>query len=133
MKLTKWSPLFDVGVESPVIPIWVSFLQLRCHLYSSCILHGLSSIFGKPLKIDTATSVGSSPSVARVLVEIDIAKSYPDKVCFAWVLLVFTKDDPAWLAGGGVADPRLSSFLHLLDLRPSSSCVAILLLGLSFC
>ncbi|KAL0908326.1 hypothetical protein M5K25_022815 [Dendrobium thyrsiflorum] len=77
----NWSPLLDVGVESPVIPIWVSFLQLRPHLYSPRILHGLASIFGKPLKIDTATSVGSRPSVAHVLVEIDIMKIYPDKVC----------------------------------------------------
>ncbi|KAL0913285.1 hypothetical protein M5K25_016733 [Dendrobium thyrsiflorum] len=80
MKLIKWSPLLDVGVESPVIPIWVSFPQLRPHLYSPRILYGLASIFGKPLKIDTATSVGSRPSVARVLVEIDITKTYPGKV-----------------------------------------------------
>ncbi|KAL0908480.1 hypothetical protein M5K25_022977 [Dendrobium thyrsiflorum] len=80
MKLTKWSPLFDVSVESPVIPIWVSFPQLRPHLFSPRILHGLGSIFGKPLKIDTAISAGSRPSVAHVLVELDITKSYPDKI-----------------------------------------------------
>ncbi|KAL0925370.1 hypothetical protein M5K25_003693 [Dendrobium thyrsiflorum] len=79
MKLTKWSPLVDIGVESPVIPIWVSFPLLRPHLFAPRILNGLASLFGKPLKIDSATSIGSRPSVARVLVELDITKAYPDK------------------------------------------------------
>ncbi|KAH0457530.1 hypothetical protein IEQ34_012845 [Dendrobium chrysotoxum] len=49
-------------------------------LLPPCILHGLGSIFSKPLKIDSATSIGSWPSMARVLVELDITKSYLDKV-----------------------------------------------------
>ncbi|KAI0501567.1 hypothetical protein KFK09_016512 [Dendrobium nobile] len=34
MKVTKWSPLVDIGVESMVIPIWMSFPNLRQHLFS---------------------------------------------------------------------------------------------------
>ncbi|KAI0500913.1 hypothetical protein KFK09_019131 [Dendrobium nobile] len=34
MKLFKWSPHFDVNVESHVIPIWVSFPYLRLYLFS---------------------------------------------------------------------------------------------------
>ncbi|KAL0910736.1 hypothetical protein M5K25_018820 [Dendrobium thyrsiflorum] len=58
-------------------------LQLR-RLHSSQfgILPALGSIFGRPLKIDHATSTGSKPSVARVLVELDVSKYFPDKV---WV------------------------------------------------
>ncbi|KAL0923417.1 hypothetical protein M5K25_007473 [Dendrobium thyrsiflorum] len=37
-------------------------------------------MFGRPLKVDSATSVGSRPSLACVLVELDITKKYPDKV-----------------------------------------------------
>ncbi|KAL0904233.1 hypothetical protein M5K25_026317 [Dendrobium thyrsiflorum] len=80
MKLTKWSPFFDVDVDSPLVPIWVSFPNLRPHLFSPRILHGLGSLFGKPLKIDNATSVGSRPSVARVLVELDVTKRFPDRI-----------------------------------------------------
>ncbi|KAL0914945.1 hypothetical protein M5K25_015337 [Dendrobium thyrsiflorum] len=80
MKLCKWSALFDVSVESPIIPIWVSFPNLRPHLFSPRILHGLGSIFGRPLRLDNATANGSRPSVARVLVELDITKRYPDRV-----------------------------------------------------
>ncbi|KAL0911338.1 hypothetical protein M5K25_019472 [Dendrobium thyrsiflorum] len=82
MRLIKWSPSFDVDVESPVVPIWVSFSNLRPHLFSPRILQGLGSIFGRPLKIDQATSVGSRPFVARILVELDVSKQHPDKV---WV------------------------------------------------
>ncbi|KAL0926278.1 hypothetical protein M5K25_002494 [Dendrobium thyrsiflorum] len=82
MRLIKWSPSFDVDVESPVVPIWVSFPNLRPHLFSPRILLGLGSIIGRPLKIAQATSVGSRPSVARILVELDVSKQHPDKV---WV------------------------------------------------
>ncbi|PKU71477.1 hypothetical protein MA16_Dca004319 [Dendrobium catenatum] len=45
-------------------------------MYSSWF--GLS--VGKPLKIDAATSLGSRPSLARVLVELNITKPYSNKV-----------------------------------------------------
>ncbi|KAL0928179.1 hypothetical protein M5K25_000048 [Dendrobium thyrsiflorum] len=80
MRLIKWSPSFDVEVESPIISIWVSFPHLRPHLFAPRILHGLGSMFGRPLKIDHATSTGSKPSVARVFVELDVSKQFPDKV-----------------------------------------------------
>ncbi|KAL0924463.1 hypothetical protein M5K25_005294 [Dendrobium thyrsiflorum] len=62
MKLTKWSPSLDVSVESSVIPIWVTFPLLRPHLYTPRILHGLGALFGKPLKIDAATSTTGKPA-----------------------------------------------------------------------
>ncbi|KAH0451725.1 hypothetical protein IEQ34_019024 [Dendrobium chrysotoxum] len=39
-----------------------------------------SSLFGRPLKVDNVTSIGSRPSLALVLVELDITKNYPKKV-----------------------------------------------------
>ncbi|KAI0514248.1 hypothetical protein KFK09_010283 [Dendrobium nobile] len=80
MKLTKWSPCLDIRVESPIIPIWISFPHLRPHFFSPRILFGLGELFGKPLKIDGATSAGSRPSNARVLVELDVTKTYPKQV-----------------------------------------------------
>ncbi|PKU76527.1 hypothetical protein MA16_Dca001131 [Dendrobium catenatum] len=80
MKITKWSPSLDIGVESPIIPIWISFPHLRPHFFAPRILFGLGELFGKPLKIDEATLVGSRPSNARVLVEIDITKTYTKQV-----------------------------------------------------
>ncbi|PKU74762.1 hypothetical protein MA16_Dca004953 [Dendrobium catenatum] len=80
MKLIKWSPTLDVETESPVVPIWISFPNLRPHLFASRILHGLGRVFDNPLKTDNATSTGSRPSVARVLVELDVSKTFPDKI-----------------------------------------------------
>ncbi|KAL0907377.1 hypothetical protein M5K25_021783 [Dendrobium thyrsiflorum] len=82
MKLVKWSPLLDIDIDSPTIPIWVSFPNLRPHLFTPRILFGLGSLFGRPLRTDNATSNGLRPSVARVLVELDVTKKYSD---FVWI------------------------------------------------
>lgn len=80
MKLLKWSPKFDVKEESPIISIWISFPDLRPHLTTHRILHVLGLIFGKPLQIDQAIAAGTRPSVAKVLVELDITKQCPKNV-----------------------------------------------------
>ncbi|XP_028557077.1 uncharacterized protein LOC110105990 [Dendrobium catenatum] len=80
MKLSKWSHLLDVGFDTPVIPIWISLPKLRPHLFTPRILHVVGSLFGRPLKVDSATFVGSRPSVARVLVELDITKNFPSHI-----------------------------------------------------
>ncbi|PKU71221.1 hypothetical protein MA16_Dca007217 [Dendrobium catenatum] len=80
MKIIKWSPTLDLSEESPVVLLWISFPSLRPHLFSSRILFGLGSVFGRPIQNDNATAVGSHPSVARILVELDISKNYPDSV-----------------------------------------------------
>ncbi|KAI0523134.1 hypothetical protein KFK09_005524 [Dendrobium nobile] len=80
MKVIKWLPLLDLSEESQIVPIWISFPGLRPHLFSPRILFGLGSIFGRPIQTDNATAVGSRPSVARILVEIDISKSFLDSV-----------------------------------------------------
>ncbi|KAL0926292.1 hypothetical protein M5K25_002509 [Dendrobium thyrsiflorum] len=82
MKLVKWSPLLDIDIDSPSIPIWASFPNLRLHLFTPHILFGLGSLFGRPLRTDNATSNGLRPSVARVLVELDVTKKYSE---FVWV------------------------------------------------
>ncbi|KAL0923150.1 hypothetical protein M5K25_007198 [Dendrobium thyrsiflorum] len=80
MRLMKWSPTEEIGAESPIVPIWISFPNLCHHFYSTRILHGLGLLFGRPLKVDNATAVGLRPSVARVLVEIDVTKKFVDKI-----------------------------------------------------
>ncbi|KAL0911913.1 hypothetical protein M5K25_017849 [Dendrobium thyrsiflorum] len=63
--IIKWSPLFDISTETPIVPIWISFPELRPHFFSHRILHGLGCLFGRPLQIDNATAMGSRPSIAR--------------------------------------------------------------------
>ncbi|KAL0905898.1 hypothetical protein M5K25_024346 [Dendrobium thyrsiflorum] len=80
--VVKWSPNLDVEVDSPIVSIWISFPYLRPHLFSTRILSGLGSLFGRTLKSDTATASGSRSSVARILVELDVTKKFSDKI---WV------------------------------------------------
>ncbi|KAL0909402.1 hypothetical protein M5K25_020266 [Dendrobium thyrsiflorum] len=80
MRLLKWTPDFDVSKESPIAPVWISFPNLRLHFFNQQILFALASIFGRPLQSDQATAAVSRPSVARVLVEMDISKKHPKEV-----------------------------------------------------
>ncbi|KAI0522459.1 hypothetical protein KFK09_004838 [Dendrobium nobile] len=82
MRILKWTPFFDIKEESPIVPVWISFPNLRLHFFNSKVLHALGSIFGRPLQTDQATAARTRPSVARVLVEVDISKKHPKEV---WV------------------------------------------------
>ncbi|PKU72823.1 hypothetical protein MA16_Dca020263 [Dendrobium catenatum] len=33
MRILKWMPFFDIKEESPIVPIWVSFPNLRLHFF----------------------------------------------------------------------------------------------------
>ncbi|KAH0457101.1 hypothetical protein IEQ34_015008 [Dendrobium chrysotoxum] len=52
----------------------ISFLDLHPHFFSPRILHGLGSLFGRPIH-----DLGSS-LIARILVEMNITKRYPEAV-----------------------------------------------------
>ncbi|PKU75975.1 hypothetical protein MA16_Dca006022 [Dendrobium catenatum] len=82
MRVLKWTPFFDIKEESPIVPIWISFPNLRLHFFNSKVLHALGTIFGRPLQIDQATASRTRPSVSRVLVEVDILKKHPKEI---WV------------------------------------------------
>ncbi|KAL0924031.1 hypothetical protein M5K25_004833 [Dendrobium thyrsiflorum] len=63
MCLLKWTLDFDVREESTIAPVWVSFPNLRLHFFNA-----------------QATTSISCPSVARVLVELDLSKKHPTKI-----------------------------------------------------
>ncbi|KAH0459048.1 hypothetical protein IEQ34_011862 [Dendrobium chrysotoxum] len=86
--------------ESSIFP-WINFFPISLPpFFSPCILHGLGSLFGRPIQMDNATATGSKPSVAHILVELDITKNYPNsswlgpekydyiQKLFAWCLLL---------------------------------------------
>ncbi|KAH0456244.1 hypothetical protein IEQ34_014151 [Dendrobium chrysotoxum] len=80
VKLSSSLHFFDVNVESPVIPIWVSFPNLRPHFFSPRILHRLGLLFCRPLKMDNAIASRSHPSITHIFVKLDITKCYSDRV-----------------------------------------------------
>ncbi|KAI0498485.1 hypothetical protein KFK09_019373 [Dendrobium nobile] len=82
MRILKWTPFFDIKEESPIVPIWISFPNLRLHFFNQKVLHALGSIFGRPLQKDQATASCTRPSMARILIEVDITKKHLKKI---WV------------------------------------------------
>lgn len=73
MRMFKWTSQFRRTVESPIVPIWVSFPYLPVHFVrSQDALFSIAAAIGTPLRVDQATASLSQPSVAKVLVEYDI-------------------------------------------------------------
>ncbi|PKU83169.1 hypothetical protein MA16_Dca007827 [Dendrobium catenatum] len=75
----KWTLDFDIE-ESPISSVWISFPNLRLHFFNRQILFCMASIFGCSLQTDQAIAVMSRPSIAKVLVELDVSKKYPSKI-----------------------------------------------------
>ncbi|XP_020678502.2 uncharacterized protein LOC110096770 [Dendrobium catenatum] len=80
VKLFEWTPHFYINMESPIVPIWVSFPCLCLHLFSPSILHGLGLLFGRPLRLGNSTTNDSRPSIDCILVELDVTKRYTSQV-----------------------------------------------------
>ncbi|EOY34749.1 Uncharacterized protein TCM_042329 [Theobroma cacao] len=71
MRVFKWTPDFQPEKESSLVPVWISFPNLRAHLYEKSALLMIAKSVGRPLFVDEATANGTRPSVARVCVEYD--------------------------------------------------------------
>ncbi|KAL0912896.1 hypothetical protein M5K25_016310 [Dendrobium thyrsiflorum] len=84
LRILKWTPFFDIRQESPIVPMWISFPNLRLHFFNPKVLHALGSLFGRPLQTDQAMAARTRPSIARVLVEVDITKKHAKEVWVGW-------------------------------------------------
>ncbi|KAH0669580.1 hypothetical protein KY289_024073 [Solanum tuberosum] len=80
MKLQVWTPTFKPAEETPIVPIWITLLELPWHCYYMDILTPLLSPIGKALYLDSATMQKTRGSVAKVRVQIDITKERPQHV-----------------------------------------------------
>ncbi|XP_017984223.1 PREDICTED: uncharacterized protein LOC18585698 [Theobroma cacao] len=83
IRIFKWPLEFEAKTESPIVPVWISFPNLKAHLYEKFALLLIVKTIGKPLFVDNATTKGSRPSMARVCVEYDCRKLPIDQV---WIV-----------------------------------------------
>ena len=75
MRIFKWSTEFRCSVESPIVPVWVSFLYLPVYfMHCKPALFSITSAVGTHLRVDHATASVNRPYVAKVLVEYDISR-----------------------------------------------------------
>ncbi|EOY19035.1 Uncharacterized protein TCM_043662 [Theobroma cacao] len=84
MWVFKWYPDFEAEKESLVVPVWISFSNLKAHLYKKLALLLIAKTIGKPLFVNKAIAKGSRPNVARVCVEYDCKKPLTDPV---WIVI----------------------------------------------
>ncbi|PKA58044.1 hypothetical protein AXF42_Ash019270 [Apostasia shenzhenica] len=78
LRIWKWEVGFRPGHESSLIPVWLSFPELPVEFWDS--LKSLASIFGHPIQVDKSTLNFSRPSVARILVEFDAKRQFPEEI-----------------------------------------------------
>ncbi|WRX25599.1 protein of unknown function DUF4283 - like 10 [Theobroma cacao] len=83
MQIFKWTLEFEAEKESLVVPIWISFPNLKAHLCEKSSLLLISKTVGKPLLVDEAIAKSSQSSVARVCVQYDYKKLPIDQV---WIV-----------------------------------------------
>ncbi|EOY17515.1 Uncharacterized protein TCM_042331 [Theobroma cacao] len=83
MRIFKWPLEFEAKTESPIVPVWISFPNLKAHLYEKFALLLIVKTIGKPLFVDEATTKGSRPTMARVCVKYDCRKLPIDQV---WIV-----------------------------------------------
>ncbi|EOY02245.1 Uncharacterized protein TCM_016772 [Theobroma cacao] len=83
MRVFKWTPEFHPEKESSLVPVWISFPNLRAHFYEKSTLMMIAKSVGRPLFVDEATANGTRPNVARICVEYDCQKSLLDQI---WIV-----------------------------------------------
>ena len=75
MRIFKRTTDFWCSEESPIVPVWISFLYLPDHfMYCKEALFFIASVIDKPLWIDQATASLACPSIGRVLVEYNVTQ-----------------------------------------------------------
>ncbi|XP_043720994.1 uncharacterized protein LOC122668503 [Telopea speciosissima] len=76
----KWTRFFKPGLESPIVPVWVSFPNLPVSLFHGNFFRSVAGVVGKVLRVDGATSGYTRTVVARACVEVDLLFDLPDRI-----------------------------------------------------
>nr|XP_027101055.1 uncharacterized protein LOC113720377 [Coffea arabica] len=80
MLISKWTLDFKAHQDATLAPVWVSMPCLPLPLFNAVYIAKLAGLLGRCLKIDSATLSLRRPSVARVLIEMDVSKRPPHRV-----------------------------------------------------
>ena len=79
--LKQWCPEFDFGNEFLTeIPLWVNFPKLPLNYWGVGSLSRIASAIGVPIFADECTTKQTRISYARMLVEVNVTKSIPQKI-----------------------------------------------------
>lgn len=56
IRVIKWTPSFSPQHDTPIVPIWISFLLLPIYFRAKNSLFALAKAIGTPIRINEATS-----------------------------------------------------------------------------
>ena len=80
MVISKWALDFKTHQESTIVPVWVSFPALPLSLFNKKYISKLASLLGRSLRVDSTTLKLKRPSVAQVMIKMDIAHQPPKRI-----------------------------------------------------
>lgn len=78
--LKKWQPRMCMDVAVTALPIWIQFPGLPLEFWSINMLSKIGSVYGKPLYCDKCTISKMKLGFARILVEMDSSRDFPEMV-----------------------------------------------------
>lgn len=77
VRFFKWTLMFSMEAESPMIPVWVTLEKLPIFLFDKEALFEIAKLLGKSIKVDEYTASKSKLSQASIFVEVDVSKTLP--------------------------------------------------------
>lgn len=80
MRVFKWTPNFDVRVESSVVPVWVNIPAPPAHFVCREMLISIGQAIGRPIQFDYLTATQEKFTEVRMCVEIDLLKPRVQRV-----------------------------------------------------
>ncbi|XP_074300450.1 uncharacterized protein LOC141631715 [Silene latifolia] len=81
--LRHWDPVVKISkVAVKVVPIWIKLVGLDLKFWGAKCLEKLAALVGKYVRIDNLTVYRTNLGFARVMVEVEIDQTFPDKIRF---------------------------------------------------
>ncbi|XP_026384303.1 uncharacterized protein LOC113279868 [Papaver somniferum] len=82
LKIRKWEPNFNPeSHKTSMAYVWVQFPGLNIEYLKEKILLHIGKALGRPIKVDETTLKKEVGYYASILVEMDLAKAIPIKIC----------------------------------------------------
>ncbi|KAL2900665.1 hypothetical protein RDABS01_025747 [Bienertia sinuspersici] len=76
-------PDMEVHKDSiKVVEVWIRLPKLELKYWGTRCLTKLGDSIGQTIKIDTLTEQRERLAYARMMIEVDLGKELPDKICF---------------------------------------------------
>ncbi|KAL0295003.1 UNVERIFIED_CONTAM: hypothetical protein Sangu_3205900 [Sesamum angustifolium] len=88
-RVFKWTPIFNLREESPIVPVWARLPELQIQLFDRGAIFSIACLLGTALRKDVSTATLVRPSVARVCIEINLLEPLQTEIGLGFGTEVF--------------------------------------------